>query len=131
MSIRKLATLAAALLLLSPRWPAADPGIPPERAGCPPAGDKIATFSIAAVDPETGVCGAAVASKFPAVGKVVAHARAGVGAFCTQHFGVKDWGPKALDLLGDGKLPEEVLADLLKPDKNPGGRQLGIIDMKG
>ena len=29
-----------------------------------------------AVDPETGVCGAAVASKFLAVGKVVPHVRA-------------------------------------------------------
>src|SRR5438067_12244487 len=92
-----------------------------------PKQDVIATFSIAAVDRETGACGAAVASKFPAVGKVVAHARADVGAICTQHYGVKEWGPKSLDLLADGKLPEEVLADLLKNDKNPGGRQLGII----
>ena len=97
----------------------------------PPAEVKIATFSIAAVDRDTGVCGAAVASRFPAVGKVVAHARADVGAICTQHYGVKEWGAKALDLLADGKLPEEVLADLLKNDKNAGGRQLGIIDMKG
>jgi uncharacterized Ntn-hydrolase superfamily protein len=96
-----------------------------------PAPEKIATFSIAAVDPETGICGAAVASKFPAVGKVVAHARAGVGAICTQHYGVKAWGPKALDALADGNLPEEVLTGLLKDDKIPGGRQLGIIDMKG
>ncbi|HIG30678.1 MAG TPA: DUF1028 domain-containing protein [Verrucomicrobiales bacterium] len=29
------------------------------------------TFSIVAVDPETGVCGAAVASRYPDVGKVV------------------------------------------------------------
>jgi len=36
------------------------------------------TFSIVAVDPNTGVCGAAVASKYPAVGKVVPYARAGV-----------------------------------------------------
>jgi uncharacterized Ntn-hydrolase superfamily protein len=92
---------------------------------------KIATFSIAAVDPKAGVCGAAVASKYPAVGKAVAHARADVGAFCTQHYGVNAWGPKALDLLADGNLPEEVLTELLKKDGSPGGRQLGIIDMKG
>jgi uncharacterized Ntn-hydrolase superfamily protein len=92
---------------------------------------KIATFSIAAVDPEAGVCGAAVASKYPAVGKVVAFARADVGAFCTQHYGKEVWGPKALDALAGGKLPEEVLTDLLKSDTFPGGRQLGIIDMKG
>jgi uncharacterized Ntn-hydrolase superfamily protein len=91
----------------------------------------IATFSIAAVDQETGQCGAAVASKYPAVGKVVAHARPGVGAFCTQHYGVQKWAGKALDLLAEKKLPEEVLTDLLKTDKYPGGRQLAIIDMKG
>src|SRR5438067_12900457 len=89
-----------------------------------PKQDVIATFSIAAVDPETGVCGAAVASKFPAVGKVVAHARAGVGAFCTQHYDRREWAPKVLDLVADGKLPEEVLAEMLKSDKSPGQRQL-------
>src|SRR5262245_37882372 len=92
---------------------------------------KIATFSIAAVDPVSGVCGGAVASKYPAVGKAVVYCRAGVGAFCTQHYNVNAWGPKALDLLADSKLPEEVLTDLLKNDKAPGQRQLGIIDMKG
>jgi uncharacterized Ntn-hydrolase superfamily protein len=106
-------------------------GIPMAASPDEPHSEKIATFSIAAVDPETGVCGAAVASKYPAVGKVVAHARAGVGAFCTQHFGVEKWGDKALDGLADGKLPEEVLTALLKDDSRPGGRQLGIIDMKG
>jgi uncharacterized Ntn-hydrolase superfamily protein len=93
--------------------------------------EKIATFSIAAVDPDNGVCGAAVASKYPAVGKVVAHARSGVGAFCTQHYGVTKWGTPALDLLAAGKLPEEVLTELLREDKQPGGRQLAVIDMKG
>jgi uncharacterized Ntn-hydrolase superfamily protein len=106
-------------------------GAVPSPSEEPPAWEKIATFSIAAVDPEAGVCGAAVASKYPAVGKVVAHARADVGAFCTQHYGVKEWGEKALDVLAAGKLPEEVLTDLLKNDKGAGGRQLGIIDMKG
>ena len=103
----------------------------PEATGSGNAPEIIATFSIAAVDPETGQCGAAVASKYPAVGKVVAHARPGVGAFCTQHYGLQKWGTKALDLLAEKKLPEEVLTELLKPDKFPGGRQLAIIDMKG
>ena len=90
-----------------------------------------ATFSIAAVDPETGTCGAAVASKANDACKYVAHARAGVGVFCTQHYSVKPWGAKALDLLADKKIPEEVLAELLKNDNAPGGRQLAVIDMKG
>jgi len=92
---------------------------------------KIATFSICAVDPDSGLCGAAVASKYPAVGRVVAHARAGVGAFCTQHYGVQKWGEPALDDLAAGKRPEQVIADLLKADTQPEQRQLGIIDMKG
>lgn len=97
----------------------------------PPKDPLIATFSIVAADPETGVCGAAVASMYPAVGKSVAHARAGVGAFCTQHYGVTKWGERALDLLEGAKHPQDVLAELLKTDSNPDGRQLGIIDMKG
>ena len=90
-----------------------------------------ATFSIVAVDPKTGVCGAAVASKYPAVGKVVPYVRAGVGAFCTQHWHNPAWGEKALDLLQQGKLPEEVLAELLRDDPRSGKRQLAIIDMQG
>src|SRR3984957_7540887 len=97
----------------------------------PPLDTLTATFSIAAIDPETGTCGAAVASKANAACKYVAHARAGVGVFCTQHYSVKPWGVKALDLLADKKIPEEVLAELLKNDNAPGGRQLAIIDMKG
>lgn len=89
------------------------------------------TFSIVAVDPETGVCGAAVASKYPAVGKVVPYCRAGVGAFCTQHWHHPAWGEKALDLLEEGHGSEEVLGMLLKDDERSGKRQLAIIDMKG
>jgi uncharacterized Ntn-hydrolase superfamily protein/inosine-uridine nucleoside N-ribohydrolase len=97
----------------------------------PPESDVTATFSIVAVDPETGICGAAVASKFPAVGKVVPYARAGVGAFCTQHWHNPKFGEKALDLLADGKPPEEVLSELLRDDPQREQRQLGIIDVKG
>ena len=89
------------------------------------------TFSIVAVEPETGVCGAAVASKYPAVGKVVPYARAGVGAFCTQHWHNPDWGQLALDMLAKGDLPEQVLAGLLRDDDQRDKRQLAIIDMSG
>ena len=90
-----------------------------------------ATFSIVAVDPETGECGAAVASKYPAVGKVVPYVRAGVGAFCTQHWHNPKFGERALDLLAGGKLPEEVLGELLRDDKNKDKRQLLLIDLEG
>lgn len=93
--------------------------------------DITATFSIVAVDPETGICGAAVASKYPAVGKVVPYVRADVGAFCTQHYHVPKWGEPALDKLQQGMRPEAVIADLLKDDPDAELRQLAIIDMQG
>ena len=89
------------------------------------------TFSIVAVDPNTGVCGAAVASKYPAVGKVVPYVRAGVGAFCTQHWHNPKWGEQALDMLETGKGPEAVLAQLLDGDERADMRQLAIVDMAG
>jgi uncharacterized Ntn-hydrolase superfamily protein len=92
---------------------------------------KVATFSICADDPETGICGAAVASMYPDVGHVVPYVRAGVGAFCTQHHHVPAWGERALDLLAAGKSPQGVLAELLAGDDQPGLRQLGIINLAG
>ena len=94
-------------------------------------GGKTATFSIVAVDPEAQVCGAAVASKYPAVGKVVPHVRSGVGAFCTQHWHHPKWGEQALDLLAAGRAPEQVIAELLREDPRREQRQLAVIDMQG
>jgi uncharacterized Ntn-hydrolase superfamily protein len=96
-----------------------------------PSGRKVATFSICAVDPESGVCGAAVASMYPSVGRVVPYVRADVGAFCTQHHHVPAWGEPALDRLAAGKSPQAVLAELLAGDDQPGLRQLGIVNMAG
>lgn len=94
--------------------------------------DQItATFSIVAVDPETGECGAAVASMYPSVGTVVPYVRAGVGAFCSQHWHEPQWGEPALDMLAEGLQPEAVLAALLKDDPRQEKRQLAIIDMQG
>jgi uncharacterized Ntn-hydrolase superfamily protein len=90
-----------------------------------------ATFSIVAVDPESGICGAAVASKYPAVGRVVPYVRADVGAICTQHYHVPKWGEPALDMLEQGQAPEAVIHELLKNDKDAELRQLAIIDMQG
>lgn len=113
-----------------PRRGAANSSAPLGTSLTPDAGVS-GTFSIVAVDPNTGVCGAAVASKYPAVGKVVPYARAGVGAFCTQHWHNPAWGERALDLLAEGRLPEQVLAELLRDDGRRDKRQLAIIDMVG
>ena len=68
---------------------------------------------------------------YPAVGKVVPFARGGVGAFCTQHWLIKDVSPQALDMLASGKMPEEVLATLVNGDPREGKRQLALIDIRG
>jgi uncharacterized Ntn-hydrolase superfamily protein len=96
-----------------------------------PRSQITATFSIVAVDPASGVCGAAVASKYPAVGKVVPIAVGGVGAFCTQHYHVPKWRQQAIDLLREKVRPEDVLTRLLKDDPQPEQRQLAIIDALG
>lgn len=120
----RLATAVLVASFLISRLDAA----PPDESSLP---EITATFSIVAVDPENHVCGAAVASKYPAVGKVVPYVRADVGAFCTQHYHVPKWGEPALDLLQQGKRPEDVFSELLKDDKSRGLRQLAIIDMQG
>jgi len=90
-----------------------------------------ATFSIVVVDPKTGVCGAAVASKYPSVGKVVPAVRGGVGAFCTQHWHNPDWRERAIKLLSEGKSPGDVLVELTRDDPRSAQRQLAIIDAQG
>ena len=76
----------------------------------------VATFSIAACDPETGEIGVAVQSKFIAVGSVVPWAKAGVGAVATQSFANVTYGPRGLKLLQAGKSPTETIALLTTDD---------------
>jgi uncharacterized Ntn-hydrolase superfamily protein len=101
-----------------------------DRPSPSPNEEITATFSIIAVDPDTGTVGAAVASKYPAVGRVVPYVRSGVGGFCTQHYHVPQWGEVALDSLAEGTAPEQVIADRLKNDPQREQRQLAI-DMTG
>ena len=56
----------------------------------------VATFSIVALDPNTGELGIAVQSKFVAVGSVVPWAKAGVGAIATQSWANTRYGPVGL-----------------------------------
>lgn len=89
------------------------------------------TFSIVALDPETGDLGVGVASKFFAVGVVVPYAKASVGAIATQSYANTTYGPRGLELLSAGLSPEEVLRRLLAEDPHPELRQVGIVDAHG
>jgi uncharacterized Ntn-hydrolase superfamily protein len=95
------------------------------------APQNIATFSICAYDPDTGELGVAVASRFFAVGNVVPWAKAGVGAVATQSFANTSFGWRGLDLLEEGKSPQEALQMLLKDDNEPTRRQVGIVAADG
>jgi uncharacterized Ntn-hydrolase superfamily protein len=91
----------------------------------------IATFSIAARDPETGELGVAVQSKFLAVGAAVPFAKAGVGAIATQALANLDFGEIGLKLLEKGYSAEETLKSLLALDEGREDRQIGIVDANG
>jgi len=90
-----------------------------------------ATFSIVAADPAAGEVGVAVASRFFAVGTVVPHAEATVGAVATQASANSSYGPRGLDLLSRGLTAEETLKVLLRADDGRDRRQVGIVTASG
>lgn len=93
----------------------------------------VSTFSIVAIDPQTGEMGVAVASRYFSVGSVVPWAMADVGAVATQANVNVGYGQQALDLLRQGMSAQDVLKKILADDKFEGkdGRQVAIVDAKG
>ncbi|MGH9569802.1 MAG: DUF1028 domain-containing protein, partial [Candidatus Angelobacter sp.] len=93
----------------------------------------VSTFSIVAIDPQTGDLGVAVASRYFSVGSVVPWAMADVGAVATQANVNVGYGQQALDLLRQGVTAQEALKKILADDKFEGkdGRQVAIVDAKG
>ena len=89
------------------------------------------TFSIVAADPEAGEVGVAVASRFFAVGTVVPHAEAGVGAVATQSFANTTYGPRGLALLERGLTPGEAIDVLTRADEGREQRQVGMVAADG
>ncbi|UCC26620.1 MAG: DUF1028 domain-containing protein [Gemmatimonadales bacterium] len=89
------------------------------------------TFSIAAVDPETGETGVAVTTRNSCVGNGVPWVRAGVGAVATQASTRVEYGTEILDLLQDGADPRDALATLLAGDPGAPRRQVGIVSADG
>jgi len=109
--------LLAVLLLL-----ATSPGL---------AEPVVATFSIAAADPESGEVGVAVASRFFSVGSVVPYGEGAVGAVATQAIANVSFGPRGLELLARGVTPEEIVTILLRDEPADNGRQFGIVSADG
>ena len=89
------------------------------------------TFSIAAVDPETGESGVAVTTRVPCVGNGVPWVRAGVGAVATQASTRTAYGDELLDLLEEGLTPREALARATAGDELLARRQVGVVGLDG
>ncbi len=88
--------------------------------------DVVATFSIVAIDPDTGAMGCAVQSRYFAVGAVVPWGEADIGVIATQANVNVGYGPQGMALLRQGLSADEVLERLLAEDTFPGkdGRQV-------
>jgi uncharacterized Ntn-hydrolase superfamily protein len=89
------------------------------------------TYSIVARDPSTGELGVAVQSHYFSVGPVVPWAAPGVGAVATQSMVEISYGPKLLELLGEGVAPQEALARLLAADGGRESRQVAVVSAAG
>ncbi len=93
--------------------------------------DVVATYSIAACDPEAEQWGVAVQSRFLAVGSVVPWAEPHVGAIATQSYANPRYGPDGLALLREGRSAEEVIEALTSADEGRAERQVGVVDRNG
>lgn len=89
------------------------------------------TFSIVAIDKQTGEMGVGVQSHWFSVGNVVAWAKSGAGVVATQSFVNKSFGPKGLLMMENGLSAVETLNTLLAADEGREVRQVGMIDIHG
>ena len=89
------------------------------------------TYSILAHDPATGAFGAAVASRFFAVGSICTHAEGRVGGLSTQALVNPMYGPDGMALLRAGLDAQGVVDRLVGPDPGRAQRQLHVIDAAG
>ncbi|HET8803016.1 MAG TPA: DUF1028 domain-containing protein [Aequorivita sp.] len=89
------------------------------------------TFSIVARDAKTGEMAVAVQSHWFSVGTGVSWGEAGVGVVATQSFTNKSFGLRGLELLKEGKTPQEALNILLSDDDGRDFRQVAILDKQG
>ena len=91
----------------------------------------VSTYSIVALDQETGQLGVAVQSHWFSVGTVVPWAKAGVGAVATQAIAEPSYGPKGLALMEQGIPADEALQSLLAKDPGENARQVAMVDAQG
>lgn len=89
------------------------------------------TFSIVARCKKTGMFGVASSTARPAVGSLVTHTRAKVGAIATQAAVNPYFGIHGLRYLKEGLSSKEVMEKVKAEDEEFEKRQLIIVDQKG
>jgi hypothetical protein len=89
------------------------------------------TWSIIAREPETGVMGLAVASRFFAAGALVPHSAPDAGLVATQALVNPTYGPLGLELLRARRSPDETVAALIEPDEGWQSRQVHVMGLDG
>jgi uncharacterized Ntn-hydrolase superfamily protein len=91
----------------------------------------VSTYSIVGRDSVTGEMGVAVQSHWFNVGAIVSWGEAGVGVIATQSFVNPSFGIRGLDLLKQGKTPQQVVDELIAADDGRDFRQLAVLDATG
>jgi uncharacterized Ntn-hydrolase superfamily protein len=89
------------------------------------------TYSIVAMDSDTGELGVAVQSHWFSVGSVVPWAEPGVGAVATQSIAEPAYGPRLLARLNEGESPANALQALLDADEQARVRQVAVVNAGG
>ncbi len=89
------------------------------------------TYSIVAIDEETGEMGVAVQSHWFATGTLVIWGEPGVGVVATQSFVNPAYGPEGLQLMGMGFSPKQAIEMLTAKDPGQQYRQIGMLDAQG
>jgi uncharacterized Ntn-hydrolase superfamily protein len=89
------------------------------------------TYSVVALDDDTGAFGVVVASKALCVGAHVPWGSAGIGACATQAWHDLRYGYQGLALLEAGQSAASVVQTLTHGDPVAQNRQLGIVDRRG
>lgn len=82
-------------------------------------------------DPNERSIGAAVASKYLAVGAIVPAVSLEAGAIATQAYTNAGFRDAGISLLREGLAPESVVSRLLRSDPAPELRQVGIVSADG
>src|ERR1700758_3520743 len=89
------------------------------------------TWSILARDPATGALGAAVATRFFAMGALAIHVEGGVAALATQALINPMYAVHGMPRLRCGEPPDAVVEALLAADAGRTHRQLHVLDASG